>query len=211
MKPPTFSVSARADDFANRRCLALGLIPVLVPLALCLLSLTQRLLREPGPGAHLSPVQASVTAGELCEQIIEGDAQAGKATFSRGFSINRRKSVRQWDVVCDTPQGQYLFRINADNHQVFGINLLETENAPSAAQSRLSRAEAEVYSRRYLNLLGINPDELRLANVLHGEAKSQWHFRYRMPLPGQKSGLLIVSMEDGTGNLVSAWSPAAVL
>lgn len=202
----------RADDaFINRRNLSLGFIPLLVPFALCLLSLTQRLLLEPEPGAHMSPVQASLTAGELCEQITESDAQAGKATFSHGFSRSRHKHIGQWDVVCDTPQGQYLFRINADNHQVFGINLLETERSPSAAETRLSRTEAEVYSRRYLNLLGINPDELRLANVLHGKAKSQWHFRYRTPLPGPKSGLLIVSVEDGTGKLISAWSTATLL
>ncbi len=100
----------RADDaFINRRNLSLGFIPLLVPFALCLLSLTQRLLLEPEPGAHMSPVQASLTAGELCEQITESDAQAGKATFSHGFSRSRHKHIGQWDVVCDTPQGQYLF------------------------------------------------------------------------------------------------------
>ncbi len=44
-----------------------------------------------------------------------------------------------------------------------------------------------------------------------GKPNRSGTFAIASPLPGPKSGLLIVSVEDGTGKLISAWSTATLL
>ena len=158
--------------------------------------------------SRVSATQAALTASALCEQIFGGDARAGEATLLRGYSVQHRKPVRQWDVVCDTTQGQYLVRVNADSGHVFAINEIGTQPATSTTASRLSRAEAEVYGRRYLGLMGTAPKELRpMTSPSCGE--TYWCFRYRAPASSAETYSLSVLVDVGTGRLVSAWNGAS--
>ena len=206
-----FSEPRAGDHLSNRRNLLIGFIPLLVPLALCLFTVTQRLMLEAKYPLRMSSGQASHKAADVCQEMIGGDVRAGQATLYQAFSAHTQQPMRQWDVVCDTSQGQYLFRINADTQQVFGINRLADDQAPSERESRLSRAEAEVYSRRYLTLLGISPDELRLVAPKGTDEPACWSFQYRTPMPGRESRLLTITVEAATGSLVYAWNSASLL
>lgn len=212
MKNDGFSQSLPTDyRFSNRRNLFVGFLPLLVPLALCLFSVSKRMLFEEKIYAAMSSREASAAATRLCEQLIGGSVKAGEAILYEGYSVQRQKPLNQWDVVCDTPHGDYLFRIDADTCRVFGINRLDKGNITPAAAAPLSRAEAEAYSRRYLALLGVHAEKLRSPKLRSRSEGTRWDFHYRVAPSDRKNRLMIVSMEDGTGKLISAWSSSPQL
>lgn len=124
------SPAAAAPDptrAANRRNLLVTSVPLLLVAALCLFAVVKRTAIDPLTDrrfGNMSRSEARLLAGALCSRLTGEQARAVDVSQQAAFSCRRRAVVREWDVVCDTADGQYLLRINADSGRVYAVNRL---------------------------------------------------------------------------------------
>lgn len=214
----SFTTNARYPSAAlNRRNLLWSLVPLFVVFTFCLLALVQRAVRAATekPFGNVSPSEAQQIANDYCTQITGGPVHTGEASQQRAFSRRRQTIVREWDVVCNTGNAEYLLRINADTKQIFGVNRLTTSDPASDAEHLYSTAQAEVLAKRYLTILGVPVHQLQPVNkhakALADAQTGSCSFTYRLAVKGLGKRLLSVSVDSTTGRLVCAWTPAYAL
>ncbi len=201
----------------NRRKLLLSLVPMSVPAALCLFSVTQRALfafSGEKPFGQVSSTQARQIAGDVCCQITGAATRVTETSQLAAFSPRGQRTVHVWDVVCDAARSQYLLRINADTGQVFGVNCLTIREQASTEDALCSVTEAEAQAKRYLSAMGIPVRELQPMYGHAGTAtknSASWSFAYRRRVPGFGDRLLTVSVNATTGTLTKACNPAGAL
>lgn len=73
----------------------------------------------------LSGGDARRLADAICTKVTGESAQSLDATHQTAYSQRRGKTVREWNVLCNTPAALYLVRINANTGRVYGINRME--------------------------------------------------------------------------------------
>jgi len=175
---------------ANRRNLLITGVPLLLVAALCLFAVVKRSAIDPLVDQRFgstSRSEARLIAGTLCARLTGERVRAVDVSQQAAFSCRRQSVVREWDVVCDTPDGQYLLRINADTGSVYAVNRLQRarpgayaigaptgHDAPPADEAEEERRlrsgvgapaltceQAEAYAREYLRMLGVSEEGLR--------------------------------------------------
>jgi hypothetical protein len=180
---------------------------------------------------NMSSDEARQAADELCTEITGSTVTTLDVSRQSAYSWRRQTMVREWNVLCDSSQGQYLVRINADTKRVYAINRMDSSSGPAArtASSRIeppltepivmTRTLAEEQARRYLKIVGIPSQGLKQLQFMSpqmGMAGSengvpQWNFTYRRSVPGLGKRLLKVSINGETGGLEHVWNPIYAL
>ena len=204
------------------RGLFLGLLPLLILGAVCVGGVLQRNVVayvSGRPFGHMTKADAQRVASTLCQKMLGGPPPALTETMTQSAYSRRRKVyVREWSVVCGTPEGQYLFRINADSGRVYAINQLSSDEAEAADSHDgppLSRSQAEAMARHYLQIAGVPSNEMEVSldtprerNLYHG---AQWNFTFRRNVPGIGERLMKVSVSSKDGELEHVWNPVWAL
>jgi hypothetical protein len=114
----------------NRRALWIASSPLLLLAGACLFSVVQRQVIDrmtDKPFGKLSRTQAQQIATEVCGRLTGQPVQMNQATYQSAYSLKRGVVVREWDVLCSTPDAQYLLRINAETRRVYAVNRLSDE------------------------------------------------------------------------------------
>jgi hypothetical protein len=179
-----------------------------------------------------SDADAAKIAAEVCSQVLGTAAKPVAVTTQSAYSVRRNVNIREWNVVCTTPDGQYLLRINAETKHVYAINRIGNVNtdpingmdnssskeipepAPEIlagdAHTRLSRDEAEVNARRYLQMLGVSDraiEPVQDQKSYDGVRGPLWNFTFRNATPGVGRRLVKVSVNGDSGDLEHVWNP----
>lgn len=215
---------AVTDRRATHRTLLLSLAPALALLTLALGGQTWQLARsilpQGKPFGSLSRRGAEAIARDLGGRLTDGRSVAIRdAGQLSAYSLRRGATVREWNVTCDTADGLYLFRINADTGRIFGVNRLAAK-ADFDEIGPLKRPQAEARAHQYLALVGVSSQSLQQLGRGAGEnnkrvalaaGSSLWNFTYRRQVPGYGNRLLKVSVNGATGQLETVWNPVYAL
>jgi hypothetical protein len=231
----------RAARRGNRIATAFAILPVLLLVGVGISAQASRAIKQQVERTKygFSSGEAMQVASAVCTQVLGKTAKAVVATSQTAYSKRRGTTVREWTVVCSTPEGQYILRINSDTHQVYAINRvsdgtidpvsgLEMVNAlpPSVgaateedivtgeAETKMSRREAEANARRYLSLLGVPSKRIEPVSdeTSYGVTGSPlWNFTYQTQKgPEDSKHTLKVSINGGDGKLENVWNPSSL-
>lgn len=213
----------------NRSPLAVTLIPLALLFITCGLSAVHRAtaaITHPEPtgpyGGRMTADEASQDANSLCSRFTGAPSTIKDVSEQSAYSWRRHTIVREWNVLCDSANGEYLMRINADTKRVYAINRMDlpaAQGTPDDDGGPISRAIAEQRARQYLNLIGIPSETLkpiRDSDVDHpvptsSQAIPQWNFTYRHHVPGLGDRLLKVSVNGESGGLEHVWNPVSAM
>lgn len=226
----------REGFIRNRSLFSLAIVPLALLGITCGFSVVQRAtasITQPTKYGqvfgNMSEQEARQAAIALCSKVTDGQATAKEVSRQCAYSWRRQTMVREWNVTCDSPEGQYLIRINADTRRVYAINRLDAppaiiadgKTAPSPASPPLtepiiiSRSLAEVRAKEYLQIVGIplqglkqlDSSSARFQTEGSPDAIPQWNFTFRRSVPGLGERLLKVSINGETGGLEHVWNP----
>jgi hypothetical protein len=229
--------AARPRRQANGVATFFAVLPILSLVGLGISAQAQRTIKQQTEVAKYgtSSRDAAQVAARICTQILGRAATPVHVTTQTAFSIRRATAVREWNVVCSTSEGQYLLRINADNHHVYAINRIgsihndpvsgldngQAEDMAAAVVTgedavHLSRQEAEANARRYLTMLGVPSRGLEpvAEDKSHGvDSGPLWNFTFRTAghRPDESKRILKVSINGGSGDLEHVWNPSSLL
>ena len=213
------------------------LSPALIPLALlgitCGFSLVQRATaaithsdKASNQFGNMSMDDARQAASLLCSQLTGSLATATDVSRQSAYSWRRHSMVREWNVLCDSSQSQYLVRINADTRRIYAINRMDTASGGDLPMSPpltepliMTRTLAEERAQQYLRIVGVPSKGLIQIEFTDphfetggsDEAVPQWNFTYRRSVPGLGKRLLKVSINGETGALEHVWNPVFAL
>jgi hypothetical protein len=217
----------------NRIATIFALLPILTLVGLGISAQAQRSIKQQVELAKYgsSSTDAARMAGEICSHILGKTATPINVTTQTAYSKRRGTTIREWNVICSTVDGQFLLRINAETGHVYAINrigsissdpvsgldLNSDEEMPvvmGEESAHLSRREAEANARRYLTMLGVpsrglEPVQNELSNSLEGGPL--WNFTFRTDGPDSGRRILKVSINGGSGNLEHVWNPSSLL
>ena len=226
----------------NRRAgnISLALIPLALLGITCGFSLVQRAaasIAHPEKFANrygkMTTDEAQKTATTLCTELTGSPASVADVSRQCAYSWKRQIMVREWNVLCDSSQGQFLVRINADSRRVYAINRMDATSSavPDGSKTAdgaifkpqeelpVSQTLAEERAREYLRIVGVPSKGLTQMQFRNqhiqapgsDEAASQWNFTYRRSVPGLGKRLLKVSVNGETGTLEHVWNPVLAL
>lgn len=218
---------------ARNRTSLVAFSPLLVVAGLFLFNLGQRAYANLSMHSDgiISRSDVDRVAREVCVELTGTmPLETHDITLQSAYSRRRNMVIREWNVVCDTAQGEYLLRINANTGRVYAINrvgdavddvaLNDTttinlgDDVLNNGKPILSRAEAENHARRYLKLLGISNAGLSTVaenDSRHDGTSTQWNFTFRRNVPGLGQRLLKISVSGKDGDLEDAWNPVYAL
>jgi hypothetical protein len=220
----------------NRSLFSLALIPVALLGITCGFSVVQRAAaaithsdKAENVFGHMSMDEAKQSASKLCTELTGSPATATDVSRQCAYSWRRHSMVREWNVMCDSSEGQYLVRINADSRRIYAINRMDnpaTGKGASADSAEpltepilMTRTLAEERALKYLQIVGVPSQgltQLEFTNPHYEtssseEAIPQWNFTYRRSVPGLGKRLLKVSINGETGGLEHVWNPVFAL
>jgi hypothetical protein len=214
--------------------------PALAPIALlgitCGFSLVHRAaaamthsVKADSRFGNMSMDEARKAASVLCSQVTGSSAAVADVSRQCAYSWRRQTMVREWNVTCNSPQGQYLVRINADTRRIYAINRMDipsvaasdgktthSELSPSLTEPIImTRTLAEERAKEYLRIVGVPSKGLNEMELTQpefqpagsGDGVPQWNFTYRRSVPGYGKRLLKVSINGETGGLEHVWNP----
>ncbi|MES2464166.1 MAG: hypothetical protein V4671_26690 [Armatimonadota bacterium] len=218
----------------NRSAFSLALLPLALLGVTCGFSLVQRTAaamthskKESVKFGNMTEDEAKRAASLLCSQLTSSPTTAADVSQQCAYSWRRQTMVREWNVLCDSNQGRYLVRINADTRRIYAINRMDTVSgdiskgeAATMPQTLtepiiMTRTLAEERARAYLKIVGVPLNGLKQLESIDlqyepsnsEDAVAQWNFTYRRSVPGFGKRLLKVSVNGATGGLEHVWNP----
>lgn len=175
---------------------------------------------------RMSADEARRYAKDLCLAVTGAHVITTEASCQSAYSWRRHEVVREWNVLCDTSNGQYLLRINAETRRLYAINRMDLPPAPGVPSSSadtesgsgddsgpITRQVAAARARQYLRLAGVDSRGLHQVDATardaesNGRTASQWNFTFRRPVPGYGERLLKISIDGRNGALEHVWNP----
>ena len=203
---------------SNRQTLFTALAPLALLGVWCAGTMIQRTVSEHSAGktfGTMSQRDAGQVATTLCTQLTGQAPRTQDASSQSAYSRRRGTTIHEWNVLCDTNEGEYLLRINADTQKVYAINRMETEaSTASETEGTVSAKEAEAKATAYLRVLGVSQKGLTLvykSSEKDATTDGQWNFTYRRFVPGVGARLLKVSISGKDGGLEHIWNPVCAL
>ena len=227
-----------------RKIPAFAFIPPAILLMACFGAVAQRnlTLHSHFPAAQnaarfgeISEAEARTLADMVCSKVTGEPSQSIDTTRQSSYSVRQNQTLREWNVLCNTPAALYLVRINANTGHVYAINqmgaggedpalalarlngdkpLLPAEASNEAAsngEAVLNRREAEARAKRFLGVIGVPAKALhpvsQTKTIAMGDA-DQWNFTFTHNVPGRGDRLVKVSLDGRSGNLTHIWNPA---
>ncbi|MBC8103771.1 MAG: hypothetical protein H7Z41_14445 [Cytophagales bacterium] len=243
--PQSASPLAESRDrrLGNRSPLSVALIPFALLAITCGFSLVHRAAaaithpaREDAAFGKMTAADAEKCASALCVRLTGSPVTRTDTSRQCAYSWRRHTVVREWNILCDSAQGQYLVRINADTRRVYAINRMdaplagipnqtgdrdayETFENPDGDSIPMTRGIAEERARQYLQIVGVPSEGLKQMEAdpkagdlcKSDDSAAQWNFTYRRAVPGRGQRLLKVSINGTTGNLEHVWNPVLAL
>jgi hypothetical protein len=181
----------------------------------------------------MSKDEAKQAASLLCSELMGTSATAIEVTRQCAYSSRRQNMVREWNVLCDSSEGQYLVRINADTQRIYGINRMDNGSEKAADEyvtesfaeysltepMAITRSLAEERALAYLRIVGVPSQGLKKLEITDAQYQtagsedivSHWNFTYCRSVPGFGKRLLKVSINGETGRLEHVWNPVSAL
>ena len=154
---------------ANRRNLIITSLPLALFALVCVVSFVAR---AAAPGAagldrrtfgKTTRAEATTIARSVLHEMTGETPEAVEVSTQTAFAHRRAETVREWNVLFDTPGGRYLLRLNAETGTVYAVNRLNVGSRPrDTGGAGVSRRQAETRARAYLGLLGVPTRELTL-------------------------------------------------
>lgn len=237
--PLSSAQTLRGRPARNRPPFSLALIPLALLGITCGFSLVQRAAASithsdtsESQFGSMNAEQASQAAVLLCTELTSSPATVVDVSRQCAYSSRHKSMVREWNITCDSSQGQYLVRINADTQRVYAINRMDTPPDKTGADGRIdssalspdepiamTRTVAEGRARQYLQIIGIPSKGLTELELKGLQCPSgdpayivpQWNFTFRRSVPGRGKRLLKVSINGETGGLEHVWNPVLAL
>ena len=228
-----------------RKMPAFAFIPPAILLMACFGAAAQRHITLSLPSAaqfgKLSEAEARTLADKVCSEVTGGPSQSIDTSRQISHSVRRNCTLREWDVLCNTPSTLFLVRINANTGRVYAINrmggggedpalalarlggdkrfpsLEETRNendSASRSETVLNRPEAEAQAKHFLEVIGVPAKALRpvlQTKTIAVGDADQWNFTFRRSVPGQGDRLVKVSLDGRSGHLTHIWNPVSSL
>jgi len=216
----------------NRSPLSVALVPFVFLGISCCFSLVQRaaaaITRARTGDVRLGgmrQVEAEQYALYLCSTMTGSRGVVVDTSGQSAYSWRHHAPVREWNVLCDSTRGQYLFRINADSQTVYGINRLDAAPADTTEESSarqpdslvggtLTAAAAEKRAHLFLRLAGVPAGGLEHAKTVQstgltvdGQPMTEWHFIYHRRQKDQPDRLVMISIDGRTGAIEHLWNP----
>jgi hypothetical protein len=225
----------------TRPPLSLALVPLAILGITCGFSVVQRAaaaITDPEKYGqvfgNMTNHEAREEASLLCSQLTGSKATVTQVSRQCAYSARRQSMVREWNVLCDSSEGQYLIRINADTRRIYAVNRIDTSSeiaskevstspkAPSLTEPIvMTRTVAEERARECLNIVGVSSQGLKSLSCTATQHQApgtglkdvvpQWNFTYRRSVPGLGERLLKVSINGETGSLEHVWNPVLAL
>jgi hypothetical protein len=230
---PVAATTATRSRRGNRIATFFALLPILTLVGLGISAQAQRTIKQQVELAKYgsSSTDAARMAGEICSHLLGKTATPINVSTQTAYSKRRGITIREWNVICSTVDGQFLLRINAETGHVYAINRIgSTTSDPVSGVDfnmdeeasvlmgdesvHLSRREAEANARRYLTMLGVpsrglEPVQNEMSNSLEGGLL--WNFTFRTEGPDSDKRILKVSINGGSGGLEHVWNPSSLL
>ena len=220
----------------NRSPLSVALVPFIFLGSSCCFSLVQRAaaaITHARTGetrlGEMRQVDAEQYALYLCSTMTGSRGVVVDTSGQSAYSWRHHAPVREWNVLCDSARGQYLFRINADSQTVYGINRLDatpsdTNDETPARQpeslvgGNLTEVAAEKRAHLFLRIAGVPAAGLQPAKTVQatgltaeGQPMTEWHFIYHRRQQNQPDRLVMISIDGRTGAIEHLWNPTNTL
>ncbi len=133
-----------------------ALAPVAVLAVACVGAATQRAVAHRAGQARALSASAQTPFGKIsdndarriadtaCSEMTGAPAATLDATRQTAYSSRRRETVREWNVICNTPAAVYLVRINANTGKIYAINRMGEGGMDNA--DALARLQGDIRS-----------------------------------------------------------------